>query len=67
MFHQRCLQNCLLMILAVYLIKSGVNQLCVFSTHYYNKYPKLSKIVRNVIKVAQMYTNPYWKENHLVV
>ena len=66
MFRQRYLQNCLLSRLAVYLIKAVVDPLCVFSTNYYNKYPKLSNLVQNVIKAAQMYTNLYWKENQFV-
>ena len=59
MFHKRCLQNCLWMLLAVYLIKTGVDLLCVFSKNFYKKYFKLSIIVQNVIKAALMYTNPY--------
>ena len=51
---------------AVYLIKAGVDPLCVSSTNYYSKYLKLSKMVQNVTKAAYMYTNPYWKENHRV-
>ena len=50
MFHQKCLQNCLLimlMLLAVYIIKAGMDPLCVFSTNYYNKYPKMSKMVQD--------------------
>ena len=45
MFHQRYLQNLLLLLLAVYLIKAVMDPLRVFSTNYYNKYPKLGKIV----------------------
>ena len=45
MFHQIYLQNCLLLLLAVYLIKAVVDPLRVFSTNYYNKYPKLDKMV----------------------
>ena len=41
MFHQRYSQNCLLLLLAVYLIKAVVDPLHVFSTNYYNEYPKL--------------------------
>ena len=36
MFHQRYLQNCLLLLLAVYLIKAVVDPSRVFSTNYYN-------------------------------
>ena len=53
MFHQKYLQNCLLLLLAVYLIKAVVDPLRVFSTNYYNKYPKLGKMVKNVIKAAK--------------
>ena len=45
MFHQKYLQNCLLLLLAVYLIKAVVDPLRVLSTTYYNKYPKLGKMV----------------------
>ena len=45
MFHQRYLQNCLLLLLAVHLFKAVVDQLRIFSTNYYNKYPKLGEIV----------------------
>ena len=45
MLHQRYLQNYLLLPLAVYLIKAVVDPLRVFSTNYYNIYPKLCKIV----------------------
>ena len=62
MFHQRCLENYLLILIAVYLIKAGVDTLCVFSTNYYNNYPELNEMVQKVIKAAQMYTNPYWME-----
>ena len=31
----------------------------VFSTNYYNKYPKFGKIVLNVIKAAQMKENQF--------
>ena len=54
MLHQRYLQNYLLLPLAVYLIKAVVDPLRVFSTNYYNIYPKLCKIVKKVIKAAQM-------------
>ena len=52
MLYQKYVQNGLLMLLAVYLIKARVDPLSVFSTDYYNKHPKLSKIVQNVIKAA---------------
>ena len=45
MFHQRYLQNCLLLLLEVYLFKAVVDPLRVISTNYYNEYPKLVKIV----------------------
>ena len=45
MFHQRYLQNCLVLLLAVYLFKAVVDPLRVVSTNYYNKYPKLGEIV----------------------
>ena len=45
MFHQRYLENCLLLLLSVYIIKAEVDPLRVFSTNSYNKYPKLGKIV----------------------
>ena len=44
---------CLLSLLAVYLIKAVVIPLRVFSTNYYKEYPKLSKMVQNVMKAAQ--------------
>ena len=43
MFHQTYPQNCLLLLLAVYLIKAVVDPLRLF--YYYNKYPKLGKMV----------------------
>ena len=45
MFHQRYLQNCLLLLLAVDLIKAVVDPLRVFLASYYNQYPKLGKMV----------------------
>ena len=45
------------------------------STHYHKKCSKLSKMVQHVIKAPNLvqsctmvglYTNPYWKGNHLV-
>ena len=59
MFHQIYLQNCLLLILAVYLIKTVLDPLRVFSTNYHNKYPKLGKMVQKVIKTAQMKENQF--------
>ena len=44
MFHQIYLQNCLLLLLAVYLFKAVVAKLR-FLTNYYNKYHKLGEIV----------------------
>ena len=46
MFHQIYLQNCLLLLLAVYLFKAVVD-------------PKLGKMVLNVIKAAQMKENQF--------
>ena len=37
---------------------SGGSIVC-FLTNSYNEYPKLSKMVQNLIKAAQMYSNPY--------
>ena len=59
MFHQSFLQNCLLSPLAVYLIKAVVDPLRLIFTNYYNKYPKLSKMIQNVIKAAQMEENQF--------
>ena len=47
------------MLLAVYLIKAVVDPLRVFATNYYNKYPKLGKMVLNLIKAAQMKENQF--------
>ena len=57
MFHKRYV--CLLLLLVVLLIKTVVNPLRVFSTNYCNKYPKLGKMVQNVIKAAQMKENQF--------
>ena len=57
MFHQTYLQNCLLLLLAVYLIKAVVNPLRVFSTNFHITYPKLGRMIYNVIKAAQMKEN----------
>ena len=59
MSHQRYLPNCLVLLLAVYLINALVDPLRVFSTNYYNKYSKLGKMVQNVIKAAQMKDNQF--------
>ena len=56
MFHQRYLQNWLVLLLAVYLIKAVVDPLRIFSTNYYNKYPKWSKMGQNVIKVQAIFS-----------
>ena len=59
MFSQKYLQNCLLLLLAVHLIKAVVDPLCVFSTIYEIKYLKLGKIVQNMIKAAQVKNNQF--------
>ena len=57
MFHHRCLQNCLLMVLTVYLFKTGGASIVrggltpSFSTNHYRKY---SKMVQNVIKTPNL-------------
>ena len=64
MFHQKYLQNCLLSLLGVYLIKAAVDQLCIFSTNYYNKYPELSKMVQNVIIQTVAYSVGGVEDSH---
>ena len=60
MFHHKCEQNCLLIVLAVYLFKSWGASIVrggftpSFSNFFYKKYPKLCKIVQIVIKAPHL-------------
>ena len=60
MFHELCLQNCPLMLLAVYLFKTGADSQCVGDSHplfrqnYYKTCPKLNKMVQTVIKTPNL-------------
>ena len=53
------LQNCFFVAFSSSFNQISGGSIVCFLTNSYNEYPKLSKMVQNLIKAAQMYSNPY--------